>query len=320
MRFALNYRRNITLDHQNHQPDDISAVPDVRRVRWLISRQRWLPGATIDSWAPQTIVDPTADGCPRSPNVYHVPWVLYLHLVLLSKNIIPVSEFAVNPSRLPHRTVADRRRTAQRVQERFRTDRRRAQWRRLSASTIGSDHVNSDTVSTRTAAAAAYFLTISSTARVYIAHRKFFFSLAPTPTASPAPSPTDFLGRFRRFARYFYSARPLFAVPASIYHFAAAPQNQLSTSKPYPCGPRVPPMVSSAQFVRFCDALILLTPFSPVFYTFLYIFPLSLHYDSVHCLLVSSIFRIFLMPCTKNFALNHCSWILGLKIVDFRPS
>lgn len=120
----------------------ISAVLDIWRVCWSISSKRWRPEATIDSWALQTIVDPTADDCPRSPYVYHVPWVLYLHLVLLSKNIFPVSEFAVNPSRLPHRTVADRRRTAQRVQERFQAIHRGAQERRLSAAIIGSDHVN----------------------------------------------------------------------------------------------------------------------------------------------------------------------------------
>ncbi|KAL4132281.1 hypothetical protein QTP88_009468 [Uroleucon formosanum] len=55
---------------------------------------------------------------------------------------VPLSEFAVNPSRLPHRTVADRRRTAQRVQERFQAIHRGAQERRLSAAIIGSDHVN----------------------------------------------------------------------------------------------------------------------------------------------------------------------------------
>lgn len=53
-----------------------------------------------------------------------------------------MSEFAVNSSRLPHRTVADRRRTAQRVQKRFQTVRRGAQGQRLSAAIIGSDHVN----------------------------------------------------------------------------------------------------------------------------------------------------------------------------------
>jgi len=120
----------------------ISVILDVWRVCRPFLRKRWQLGTTIDSWALRTIVDPTADGCPRSPYVYHVPWVLYLHLVLLSKNIFPVSEFAVNPSRLPHRTAADRRRTAQRVQERFQTVHRGAQERPLSAAIIGSDHVN----------------------------------------------------------------------------------------------------------------------------------------------------------------------------------
>lgn len=120
----------------------ISTVPDARRIFLPISQRRWQPGSTIDSWALRTIVDPTADGCPRSPYVYHVPWVLYLHLVLLSKNIFPVPEFVVNPSRLPYRTVVDHRRTAQRVQDRFQTGRRGPQRRRLSAANIGSDHVN----------------------------------------------------------------------------------------------------------------------------------------------------------------------------------
>jgi len=68
----------------------------------------------------RTIVDPTADDCPRSPLIHRVPWVLYLHLVLLSKNIFPVPEIVVNPSRLPYRTVANRRRIAQRIQNALR--------------------------------------------------------------------------------------------------------------------------------------------------------------------------------------------------------
>jgi len=139
VRFAINFRQKIA---QNPPPNEFQwfRTLDAFAGRFRINGDG--PGATIDSWALRTIVDPTADGCPRSPYVYHVPWVLYLHLVLLSKNIFPVSEFAVNPSRLPHRTVADRRRTAQRVQERFQTVHRGAQERPLSAAIIGSDHVN----------------------------------------------------------------------------------------------------------------------------------------------------------------------------------
>lgn len=51
-------------------------------------------------------------------------------------------DFAVNPPHLPYRTVANRWRTAQRVQERIQTGRRGAYRERLSAANIGSDHVN----------------------------------------------------------------------------------------------------------------------------------------------------------------------------------
>jgi len=100
--------------------------------------------------------------------------VLYLHLVLLSKNIFPVSEFAVNPSRLPHRTVADRRRTAQRVQERFQTVHQGAQERRLSAAIIGSDHVNFGHGEYTVSGCDSLLFTISATA-VFTLRTEFFF-------------------------------------------------------------------------------------------------------------------------------------------------
>lgn len=205
----------------------ISTVPDVRRIFLPISQRRWQPGSTIDSWALRTIVDPTADGCPRSPYVYHVPWVLYLHLVLLSKNIFPVSEFVVNPSRLPHRTVADRRRTAQRVQDRFQTGRRGPQRRRLSAANIGSDHVNLGhgeyTVSGR---GSLLFNNLVDGPCLHCVP-KFFFYLDPTATAGYPLPPPAFPARFWRFPSYFYTARPFFAVPTGIYHLCVSPPKSI---------------------------------------------------------------------------------------------
>jgi len=95
----------------------------------------------------------------------------------------------------------------------------------------------SDTVSTRSAAATAYFLTISSTARVYIRHRNFF-SFEPFATAFSPPPHMDFPTRFQHFPSLFYRAQPFFAVPTGIYHLPRRPRNQLSTFKPYPCGPQ----------------------------------------------------------------------------------
>lgn len=197
----------------------------------------------------RTIVDPTADGCPRSPLIYHVPWVLYLHPVLLSKNIFPVPEFVVNPSRSPYRSVANRRRTAQRVQERIQTGRRGVRRPRLSAANVGSDHVNSG--HGEYAARDRLLINHFVVGRVYIAHG--IFSRDSAATASLSHGPSAFPCRFRRFPSFFCTSRPFFTSPTRVsYLFSDAPQSIITVrTVPLwaPGAPKCPPRGSDDRFL-----------------------------------------------------------------------
>lgn len=98
-------------------------------------------------------------------------------------------EFACDLSFLPHRIVANRRRSALRVQERVRTGRLGAHRRRLSAANIGSDHVNLGhgeyAVHDRGSLLFDHFVD----GRVYIAHGNYF----PRP-GHGGVTPTHFVG------------------------------------------------------------------------------------------------------------------------------
>lgn len=167
-----------------------------------------------------------------------------------------MSEFAVNPSRLPHRTVADRRRTAQRVQERFQTVHRGAQERPLSAAIIGSDHVNFGhgeyTVSGCDSLLFNYL--VDGPCLHYVP--KFFF-LRAVCNGVFTTAAHGFPCLFSTFSVVILQGPTVFRGPH--WHLSLSPRrprNQLSTYKPYPCGPQTPaigPLCLIRLFLRCHD-------------------------------------------------------------------
>lgn len=142
--------------------------------------------------------------------------MLYLHLVLLSKNIFPVLEFVVNPPHLPYRIVANRRRTAQRVQKRIQTGHRGTRRPRLSAANIGSDHVNLGHGECTVYDHGSLLFTILLTAVFTLCTE--IFSRDPTKTTSVRLFSPAFPNGFQRFTSYFFAARSFFTSPTRIYH------------------------------------------------------------------------------------------------------
>jgi len=177
----------------------------------------------------------------------------------------------------------------------------------------------SDTVSTRSAAATAYFLTISSTARVYIAYRNFFPSNRSHRRSHHCRMRISLLV-FNIF-RYNFTRPDRFSrSPLAFITFAAVPPKSIINVQIVPLRSPDPrnrsPLLDSAIFTLSWSSkppfTIVLHRFSPFFPFFL----LSLYFDSVHRSLVSSIFRwlqIILTPSHKKNPLNNSHLNFTLK-------
>lgn len=179
-------------------------------------------------------------------------------------------EIAVNPSRLPYRSVANRRRTAQRVQKRIQTGRRGVHQQRLSAANIGLDHVNLGhgeyAVRDRDSLLFDHFVD----GRVYIAHRIFF----PRPDRDGVYATVDTGNpdQFLTFSVVFLRRPTIFHGPPRIYHlFRGAPKSIINVQIRIPCA-QSPLEWSPVSFPvvlrRPRRSLIILRPFFTSFHYF----------------------------------------------------